>query len=236
MRFGVLAPMPSELRPVVKAFGLSRGRSGTLGGHIGKVGEADVVATTTGIGTALATTAARRMLDDGEVDHVVVVGIAGAIGPTSLVPDLIIPEVVVDWPEGREHRPAPLGGLVGSGTIVTSDEYGYPPEVIADFIGRGVVAVDMETVAVARVCTEAGVPWSAVRAISDRADDETVDLDVISLVKPDGSPDVGKSLRYLLRHPRRIPRLAALGRDASAAARAAAGAAAAACAAHSRGE
>ncbi len=236
MRFGVLAPMPSELRPVVKAFGLRRGRAGSLDGQVGRVGEADVVATTTGIGTELATAAARRMLDGGDVDHVVVVGIAGAIGPTSVVPDVIVPEVVVDWPELREHRPAPLGGLVGAGTIVTSDEYGYPPEVIADFIARGVVAVDMETVAVARVCVDAGVPWSAVRAISDRADDDTVDQDVISLVKPDGSPDLGRSLRYVVRHPGRISRLAALGRDASAAARAAATAAAAACAAHSVGE
>ena len=50
-----------------------------------------MVATTTGIGTELATTAANRMLDRGEVDHVVVVGIAGGIGPSTAVPDLVIP-------------------------------------------------------------------------------------------------------------------------------------------------
>ncbi len=235
MRFGILAPMPSELRPVVKAFGLRRGRHGDLDGHVGRVGEADVVATTTGIGTELATGAARRLLAAGGVDHVVVVGIAGAIGPTRAVPDLVVPAVVTDWPEGREHRPAPLGALVAEGTIVTSDEYGYTPEVIAAFVARGVVAVDMETVAVAEVCEAAGVPWSAVRAISDRADDETVDQDVIGLVKPDGSPDLGRSLRYLARHPGRLPHLAALGRDATAAARAAARTAADACARHSVG-
>ena len=37
----------------------------------------------------------------------------------------------------------------------------------------------METVAVAKVCVERGVPWSAVRAISDPADGETVDRDVL---------------------------------------------------------
>lgn len=235
MRFGVLAPMPSELRPVVKAFDLHRGRHGGLDAHLGRVGEAEVVATATGIGTALATAATHRLLAAGGIDHVVVVGIAGAIGPTRAVPDLVVPEVVTDWPEGREHRPAPLGLLGGEGTIVTSDEYGYAPEVIADFIARGVVAVDMETVAVAEVCVKAGVPWSAVRAISDRADDESVNQDVIGLVKPDGSPDISQSLRYLLRHPGRLPHLAALGRDATAAARAAARAAADACAQHSVG-
>ena len=82
MRFGILAPMPSELRPVVKAFGLTKGRSGDLEGHVGTTGGAEVVATTTGIGIALATEAVGRMLDRAEVDHVVVVGIAGGIGPS----------------------------------------------------------------------------------------------------------------------------------------------------------
>jgi adenosylhomocysteine nucleosidase len=235
MRFGILAPMPSELRPVVKAFGLTEGRHGTLDGRVGTAGEHEVIATTTGIGTTLATDAATRMLDRGEVDHVVVVGIAGGIGASSTIRSLVVPASVEDWPEGRALRPAPLGTLTQQGTIVTSDEYGYDPEVVAGFIARGVVAVDMETVAVAKVCVERGVPWSAVRAISDPADDESVDSDVIGLVKPDGTPDVGKSIRYLLRHPLRIPKLAALGRDATAAATVAARTAAEACAEHPSG-
>jgi adenosylhomocysteine nucleosidase len=232
MRFGVLAPMPSELRPVVKAFGLAKGTRGTLDGHVGTVGTHDVIATTTGIGTERATAAITRMLDHGEVDHVVVVGIAGGIGPTSPVGTLVVPEAVEDWPHARSFVPAPLGGLRAEGIIVTSDEYGYDPEVVNGFLGRGVVAVDMETVAVAKVCVERGVPWSAVRAISDPADDDTVAPDVIGLVKPDGSPDVGRAIRYVLRHPGRIPHLAAMGRDATAAATAAAKAAATAVAAH----
>jgi adenosylhomocysteine nucleosidase len=229
MRFGVLAPMPSELRPVVKAFGLEKGRRGELDGHVGTAGRHEIIATTTGIGTELATKAATRMLDKGEVDHVVVVGIAG--GMATDVRTLVIPEAVEDWPEGNSFVPAPLGSLTGKGIIVTSDEFGYGPEVNAEFLERGVVAVDMETVSVAKVCVERGVPWSAVRAISDPADGE-VDLDVLTLVKPDGSPDVGKSIRYLLRHPLRIPKLATLGRDATAAATVAAETAAKACAEH----
>ena len=55
VRVGVLAPMKSELRPVVKAFGLEPARIGGVSVYTGSVGNADVVATTTGIGTALAT-------------------------------------------------------------------------------------------------------------------------------------------------------------------------------------
>jgi uridine phosphorylase len=169
------------------------------------------------------------MLDEGGVDHVVVVGIAG--GMATDVRTLVVPEAVEDWPDGNAYVPAPLGGLTPKGIIVTSDEFGYPDEVNAAFLERGVVAVDMETVSVAKVCVERGVAWSAVRAISDPADKD-VNLDVISLVKPDGTPDAGKSIRYLLRHPLRIPKLAALGRDATAAATLAARTAAKACAEH----
>src|SRR5262245_50289467 len=164
MRFGILAPMPSELRPVVKAFGLEKGRAGALEGHVGTIGGADVVATTTGIGIERGGAAARRMLDKGEADHVVVVGIAGAIGAVE-VRDLVIPEVVTDWPARSPHVPSPLGGLVGRGEIVSSDEFNHAPDTIATFIETGVLAVDMETVAVAQACVERGVPWSAVRAI-----------------------------------------------------------------------
>jgi adenosylhomocysteine nucleosidase len=172
------------------------------------------------------------MLDHGEVDHVVVVGIAGGIGPASAVRTLVVPESVEDWPDGTAHTPAPLGRLVAKGTIVTSDEYGYPPGVVDGFVERGVLAVDMETVSVASVCAERGVPWSAVRAISDPADDDSVNSDIIGLVNPDGSPNTGKALRYLLRHPWRFPALAMMGRDATAAATVAAETAAKACAEH----
>ena len=212
MRFGVLAPMPSELRPVVKAFGLDKGSLE------GEVGPHRVVAATTGIGIELATTAANRLIDRGDIDHVVVVGIAGGLGPKAPVGALIIPEAVEDWPGARSFEPAPLGSLSAEGIIVSSDEYGYEVEVVEGFLARGVVAVDMETVAVAKVCARRGVPWSAVRAISDPADGPTVNTDVIGLVKPDGTPDAGKALRYLLRHPTKLPAMARMGRDATAAA------------------
>src|SRR5690348_864394 len=96
VRVGVLAPMKSELRSVVKAFAL---RPGTLDGvkvHIGTVGNADVVATTTGMGTALATRATERLLGLGGFDRVMIVGIAGGVGPSVGIGDVVIPEVVID--------------------------------------------------------------------------------------------------------------------------------------------
>ena len=92
-------------------------------------------------------------------------------------------------------------------------------------VADGFIAVDMETAAVAGVCERRGVPWSAVRSISDLVG--VTPGDVIGLANPDGTPNVGASIRYLLTKPWRIPQLVRLGLDAQGAANGAAAAAAA---------
>ena len=152
IRVGVLAPMKSELRPVVRAFGLKPAQFGGVTVQSGIVGNAEVVATATGIGTTLATSATERLLDLGDFDRVMVVGIAGGVGPSVGIGDLVIPEVVVDGSTGSEYRPAPINGPEPRGSIVTSDDFIVDPERLAVLIADGVIAVDMETGSVAAVC------------------------------------------------------------------------------------
>ena len=52
-RVAIIAPMPNELRPVVKLLGLRRtGERGGMPVYTGTVGGTEVVATRTGIGPA----------------------------------------------------------------------------------------------------------------------------------------------------------------------------------------
>ena len=217
-RVGLLAPMPSEFAPLVKALALQR----TESGFTGKAGSIELVAAKTGIGTRLAAEATARLLDGAAVDHVMVVGIAGGMGP-SKVGDLVFPEVVVDKASGSEYRPSPLGGVQSSGRLVTHDDFDMQDAERDALVADGFIAVDMETAAVAGVCEQRGVRWSAVRSISDLVG--VTPGDVIGLANPDGSPNVGASVRYLLTKPWRIPRLVRLGFDAQNAARGAAAAA-----------
>jgi hypothetical protein len=83
----------------------------------------------------------------------------------------------------------------------------------------------METAAVAKVCDERGVPWSVVRAISDRASDGTVDAEIFGLIHPDGRQNLPAVARYLLRQPGALPRLMQLANGAKLASRRAAEAA-----------
>jgi adenosylhomocysteine nucleosidase len=218
-RVGLLAPMPSEFGPLVTALALRRAESG----FTGTAGGIQLVAGKTGIGTRLAAEATERMLDSAEVDHVMVVGIAGGMGP-SKVGDIIYPEVVVDKASGAEYRPTPLSDVPSHGRLVTHDDFDMQPAERDALVADGFVAVDMETAAVAGVCERRGVPWSAVRSISDLVG--VTPGDVIGLANPDGTPNVGASIRYLVTKPWRIPRLVRLGLDAKGAATRAAEAAA----------
>ena len=219
LRVGLLAPMPSEFGPLVKALALHRGESGVTGA----AGPIELVAAKTGIGTRRAAEATERLLDTAAVDHVMVVGIAGGMG-SSKVGDVVFPEVVVDKATGAEYRPSPLHPVESHGRLVTHDDFDMQPAERDALVADGFIAVDMETSAVAGVCERRGVSWSAVRSISDLVG--VTPGDVIGLANPDGTPNVGASIRYLLTKPWRIPRLVRLGLDARGAANAAAAAAA----------
>ena len=56
------------------------------------------------------------MLDNLDVDHVVVIGIAGGLGPQVQVGDLLIPEVVINYDTGIETHPTPLGDHTAKGS------------------------------------------------------------------------------------------------------------------------
>jgi adenosylhomocysteine nucleosidase len=220
-RIGVLTPMPSEQQPVVRAMSLQRADDDRF--YRGTVAGAQIVSGRTGMGTKLAREGTARLLDSADVDHVIVVGIAGGMGP-SKVGDILFPEVVVNKHTGGEFKPSPLGGIAPRGKLMTHDDFDMGPADLRRYVGEGFIAVDMETAAVAEVCEQRDVPWLAVRAISDLVG--VTPGDVIGLANPDGSPNVGASIRYLLTKPWLIPNLIRLAKESTQAANAAAQAAA----------
>ena len=209
--------MPRELKPLTKRLGLRRSE---LGGGRAREGSLDgrpVVAVVTGMGTRCAAAGMRRLLDTVTPSHVLVVGIAGAVEDSTPIGALVVPDRVIDHASGREHRHHLMGPGEGHGTLWTTDVITPVSELPALRAG-GVVALDMETAAIAAACEERRVPWTVFRAISDRATDGSVDDEVFHLSRQDGTPSPRAVFRYLLRHPRRIPGLVRMGRDAALAA------------------
>jgi adenosylhomocysteine nucleosidase len=220
-RVAFLTAMDLELRPLVRPLALQRSGSRWSG----RLGQVDVVATVIGVGPPAARRVTESVLASGDIDRVIVVGVAGGVDPALSIGDVVVPALVVDRATGAAHPPAPLGDRVGSGTLLTCEEAIFDMTIISVLPADGVVAVDMETAAVAEVCEARGVPWSVFRGISDRPADGLVDARVAALARPDGSPDLPAVARYVAARPWVVPKLARLGRDLKKATTAAAGAA-----------
>ena len=212
----VLAPMRTELSPIVRRLHLHRHRRGhgRTDTWMGRYGSFNVIAMMAGIGTHRSAAVADSMLLRARPDHVIVAGVAGGLSPDLVVGDLVVPATVQDLDTGTSHTAHQFGPQVPSGVLVTSNElHGW--DVLEEQAQAGVLAVDMETAAIAAVCDRASVPWTAFRALSDVVRDATVDASTLDLVHEDGSTNRAGVARYLARHPSRVRGLAAMGRDSA---------------------
>ena len=224
-----LCAMPMELRPLARRLSLRRARVEGIAVYAGTCGGRPALALATGMGTILAAAATERLLGAAAVSHVQVFGIAGAADNATPVGTIVRPELTVDGASGRQFVPraAARGGGGLSGILWTTDELITGGDVLADLRARGVVALDMETAAVAHVCEARGVTWSVFRAISDRPSDG-IDLEVVAMSNQDGTPNHEAIAAYFERHPEKAALLAETGANAALAAETAAAAAIAA--------
>jgi adenosylhomocysteine nucleosidase len=213
-RVAFVCAMPMELTPLRKKLALVKTRVGSLDVHTGSLAGRPIVAVVTGMGTELATVGLERLLEAMEVERVVVVGITGAVDDQTAIGTLILPEVVVHSGTGAEYRPDRIGPGVPEGRMWTTDQLIVDLDDIARLRSGGVVALDMETAALAAVCERRDIPWSVFRAISDRATDGSVDEEVFRLSNQDGTPNAKAVAAYVLRHPGRLPGMARMAKHA----------------------
>lgn len=220
MTVAVVAAMSSELAPLTRRLRLRREDRSGLAVRVGDVDGRPIIGTVVGVGPRAARRSVERLLDVVTPELVVMVGVCGGIDPTLTIGDLVAPEAVLEEDTGRTVVPRPLPGIASMGRLVTCSKLVLDDTAHDRWRAAGVVAVDMETAAVGMVCGERDVPWSVVRAVSDRPADGLVDASILDLLKEDGSPNLPAVLRRVVRHPSSVATLARLGRDSSRAARA----------------
>ncbi len=208
-----ISAMPIELVPIAQKLSLEEAKLGDLTAHIGTLGDRDVVAIVTGMGTTFAREGTERVLDAVPVERVVVVGITGALESETPIGTLIRPEVVVNSATGAEFRPEPFGDQAPHGTMWTTDALITGADALVALRTRGVVSLDMETAAIAAVCEARGIPWSVFRVISDRANDGSVDEEVFRLSNQDGTPNREAIANYFAKYPERLPQMARISED-----------------------
>jgi len=148
-------------------------------------------------------------------------GIAGALSPDLRAGDVVISaEVVLDgqrWraDEGFQDRVGELTREIGAyrGAVLGADA------ILATELAKsrawtetGALAVDLESAVVARIASQAGIPFLVVRTIADTAFRELPPAALIPLSEA-GTPNLARVLISLLRRPRQLGTLIGLARE-----------------------
>ena len=156
---------------------------------------------------------------------VISVGIGGGLKPGLLVGSMVIADEVVAegaryhadpaWAEAMAARlPHALRGTIaGVDAIVTE-----PADKAALRDRTGALAVDMETHIAASVAAAHELPFAALRAVSDAAEDRLPSA-VIGAIDAEGHFRLGAVLASIARNPLQIPALITTGRGSEAAAK-----------------
>lgn len=180
------------------------------------------LASRTGLPVACAGTdaeaAAEALLDGGAVG-IVSFGVAGGLTPELRPGTLVVATAVVgngaSFMASRAWRSRLLGALPQARTGAVAG-VARPVSTVAekaDLLARtGALAVDMESLAVARVCHRRGRPFAVLRAVADPAGRA---LPPLALAGLDGQGRIAPAavLERLAREPWRIAGLCRLGLD-----------------------
>jgi len=146
-------------------------------------------------------------------------GLAGGLKPGLRPGSILVPPAVI---EGSRTYVCDfrlmefLGGSTGTPVLAGQKIAATAHEKALLYRRSHPAAVDLESGAVARVATEKALPFAVLRAVTDPAELDLPPAAMVAL-KDDGSVDLGKVLIAVLKQPKQIPALIALGKDAKAA-------------------
>jgi hopanoid-associated phosphorylase len=175
--------------------------------------------------------------DPAAIRGIVSFGVAGGLNPALRSGDIVIASAIVTahyrWAteaaltENLTARSAKRGRRIVPGVLAGVEQ------VVTGQLGKaslrattGADAVDMESHIAARYAEANGLPFAAVRVISDPAHRSLPEL-TMNAIKPNGNVDMWKVMRGIARNPAAIPHLISTGRDFSRALRSLKGCAAA---------
>jgi hopanoid-associated phosphorylase len=163
------------------------------------------------------------VFDPTTIRGVISFGVAGGLDPSLRSGDVVVATEVMAgdgrWLAGLSLNDELISGIaLGSRRVVRGGLAGVEEVVVARArkaalrSHTGAAAVDMESHIAAAYATEAGLPFAAVRVISDPADRSLPAL-AQSAIKPNGDIDLRSILRGVVRNPRTLSALVSMGID-----------------------
>lgn len=194
-RIAIIAALPAELKPLVRAWEHER-RSGIDLWHV-RHKSAEWIAACGGMGQQAATHAFAEVEKDGAVDRVISVGWAGALRPEIEAGKAYRAAGVIDLRTSERFiaasaRPNDPWLVTSPGVISAGDKRRLESQY-----GAGLV--DMEAAAIARLSAMRGIPFECVKGVSDGLDENLPDFN--RFISPQGQLSLPRLLFFILPRP-----------------------------------
>ena len=163
----------------------------------------------------------------GDITGVISIGLGGGLSPLLKAGAVVVGEAIsFDGPLGQGSKVWPcdtgwrvrlMARIAGAhqGVVAASDVILADPQTKAALHARtGALAVDMESHIAARFAAARGLPFAALRVISDDARHVLPPAALVAM-KPDGGIALGRVLWSLAKNPAQLPALIRTGRGSS---------------------
>lgn len=234
MKLALCAAFPHELKHILGNLNAQK-ISGEVSFALFLAGHAshEILIIQTGMGRHAAEAALQHIIREHKPDLVLSIGFCGALQAGVKPGDLIWSTETMLIPErrsdGMRHANLPVTHGIGrklaehvdlrKGVFITTERR-LAKEQVRSMLPRdaALFACDMETFYIAEICRTKGVPFLALRAVTDLSD-EDIPAELFSVVDGYGIYRPAKALMLLIGRPRLIPYCIKLGINSEKASR-----------------
>jgi len=230
MRLAIFSAFPHEVKPLVKnlsAARISKTLPFTL--FLAPYLSGEVIVVQTGMGTHNIEASLSYVIEKHAPTILLSSGFGGALYDEATIGELVWASKVLlvnngvrgtlDLPDRKR-----LFGTISQklairrGSVVTLEKWMEKPDIKRALAGQFSFPVcDMETFPLAKASVKYGLPFVAIRAITDRSHEE-IPPQLLNVSDKSGHYRLSRSLKVLLGNPSVIPRAVTLGRNSAIAA------------------
>jgi adenosylhomocysteine nucleosidase len=226
---GLIAAMPEEINPLLKRIGAyEKSKAGHFTVYRFHLGDKKAVLIRSGMGTTHAAAATTTLIAAAAPQIILNFGFAGAVTAGPGVADLVLAEQIHSYDGTRFATEAgPSATLVDRMQAALSGQSVYRSTFITTLkiVGKGTLqellpddcsypAVEMETAAVAATAAGLHIPFVALRAISDGADEE-LGFSLDEFTDSEMNIRLTRVLKTIARKPWIVPQLLRLAQNSS---------------------
>ncbi|MCL5023641.1 MAG: hypothetical protein M1497_09800 [Nitrospirae bacterium] len=230
-KLAIFSAFPQELRHIMRNVGpLTAAKKFPFELHRARYAASEIILVQTGMRVAGAEESLWYILDEHKPDVVLSAGFGGALYEGARIGDLVSAsrvllvrdgiEETMELPEtGEMIRKLGSSLTVREGSVLTLAKWLTKSEVRKLLhVGLPFPVCDMEAFFLAKLSAEKGLPFLAIRSISDRADEE-IPPGLLGVADESGKYRLSRALRVLATRPALIPRSIGLGLNSGIASR-----------------